>query len=126
MKILFIFFVSILLFCCEKEKVDYRNKIIGDYNCIFKHYYWEMNNTSNVLITEIDTLTVSCADNNKIKILNNTFPIDENYNYNWTGDGSNQINVQFFPYKDSISCMISTGGLGGGFKYYYNGNKIKN
>jgi hypothetical protein len=46
MNILIIFFVSVLLFGCEKEKVDYRDKIVRDYKRIYKHYNWEVNSTS--------------------------------------------------------------------------------
>jgi len=124
MRNLYLLIILLVIISCNKDHYDYRDKIAGKYKCTYKHYYWEISADSLQIFTTIDTLIVSKNINNEIKILSNSFALDENWSFHWMGDGSNQIDAQFFPDKDSISYFFSRGGLGGGYRAFYDGNKI--
>lgn len=103
------------------------------YKCICEHYCWQIHDTSLNVLTEIETLVVSKKNKTDIEILPqpflyipNSFKLNTNWSYKWTSDGTNSLDIQFFLDNDSISFLVSSGGLGGGCRKKYNGIKIMN
>jgi hypothetical protein len=119
----------ILLYSCEKDDYDYRDRVIGHYRCECIYYEWEIGDTTIEYITSIDTLTVSKVNATQIKIepiiwnyADSVFVLDSNWRYANSWGGSTI--VQFFPDNDSIIYKKSNGGHGGGVVYDFKGIKI--
>lgn len=122
MKHLFIFFLFIFLFGCEKFGYDYRDELIGDYICNETYYTWTIDHYGDSKYS-VDTLTVEKAKNDKLQIRDNVFELDENLEYFEHFGGSTYINAKFFTDNDSIYFYDSSGGNGGGSVHIYTGLK---
>lgn len=122
-KLLYATLGCLFLFSCVDKDDDIVDVVLGDYTCTYKHFSWTIGDTNTTLYIETDTLVVTKVSHDEIKILDVTYQLDKDLSYNYSGTGSNKVLLNFFPDKDSISLDISTGGLGGGTKQYYNGTK---